>query len=506
MQTTVFLLLALIIILVNAFFVFAEISLVKVRSTRLQEMADEGNASARLALEETKNIENYLSAVQLGVTMASLALGWVGEPSAGAVLDKIFPSIFPFLSAKAHSIISFACAFLFITSLHVIFGEQVPRFIAIRYPDTVALIIARPLHYFQLLTKWPIKFLVWAAKSTIRLFGIDPDKKEDAPSEEEIRLIFNESQQSGEFSLRRSLMFENLFDFKKEHIGKIMTPRDKIAAIKKGTPWAQVLQFINTRRFSRYPLFTNTIDDAKEYIMVKEISLDYMSEGGAVPDIHKYSRPLINLGENTSLEVALKEFQTNKIHAALVKNRAGRVLGLVTLEDVLEELVGEIRDEKEHTPVLELSKFFVPAATILNITDTDKFAAYAVMVRALHAARPVFDEARVRQLVFDREKLLSCSLERGVAFPHARVENLAAPLISFAYSKPGVPFCEGDKHPVKIFFLILVPMKTPILHLQILAQLSALLANKTARTRLSAAKTPEEAAEVILAFENIIAL
>ncbi len=506
MQTAIFLILALIIILVNAFFVLAEISLVKVRPTRLQEMADGGNATARLALEEAKDIEKYLSAVQLGVTMASLALGWVGEPSIGVLLDKLFPSIFPYLSHNVHTALSFTCAFLFITSLHVIFGEQVPRFIAIRYADTVVLYIAKPMYIFHMLAKWPIKFLVWAAQRTIALFGIDPEKEEDAPSEDEIRLIFNESQKSGEFSLRRSLMFENLFDFKKETVSKIMTPRSKIVAIKKGTAWNEVLHAINVRRFSRYPLFTQTLDDAKEYIMVKEISLDYMSAGSITPDIHRHTRPLINFGENTSLEVALREFQTNKIHQALVKNKDGHVLGLITLEDVLEELVGEIRDETELAPKVQISKFFEPHATLFNIEQTDKFAAYEDMIKALHRADPVFDMAHIIKLVFEREKLLSCSLERGVAFPHARVENLEAPLISFGYSKKGVFFNEGDKYPVKIFFLILVPMKDPILQLQILAQLSSLLSNKTARSRLTAAKTPEEVAEVILAFENIIAL
>lgn len=505
MQTAIFLILAVIIILTNAFFVLAEISLVKVRPTRLQELIDKGDKKAGLALEVNKHIEEYLSAVQLGVTMASLALGWVGEPSVGRLLNHVFPTVFPSLGLGAQHIISLALAFLFVTSLHVIFGEQVPRFIALKYPDIIARLIARPMRVFYMCAKIPIKFLTWSARSVIAVFGIKMNESEAPPSEEELRLIFNESQKSSEFSIRRSLMFENLFDFKAETVSKIMTPRSKITAIKKGSSWQEILNVISARHFSRYPVFTSTIDDAKEYIMVKEISLDFMTKAGATPDIQKHMRPLINLGENTSLEVALKEFQTNKIHQALVKNRAGEVLGLLTLEDVLEELVGEIRDESEHAIAMQVSSFFVADATIFDLRSDDKFDAYARMIDALHARRPVFDLEKARQLVFDRERLLTCSLERGAAFPHARIEGLQTPLISFAYSKKGVLFEECDPYPVKLFFLILVPAQMPVLQLQILAQLSSMLLNKTARARLTAAKTPEEAAEVMLAFENVIA-
>ncbi|WP_424244013.1 CBS domain containing-hemolysin-like protein/mannitol/fructose-specific phosphotransferase system IIA component (Ntr-type) [Elusimicrobium posterum] len=498
-------LIAFVLIAFNAFMVFAEFALIKVRSTRLKELALGGNAKAKKALKANQHVDDYLSSIQLGITLASLALGWVGEPSIGRLLDMAMPSIFPFFSEHARVIISFSIAFLIITSLHVIFGEQVPKLIAIKFPDKTMLWVSYPLEIFYKATYIFKSILVWAAYKVLKLIGIDPHSKEEQPSEEEIRMIFDDSQDSGQFSLDRSLMFENLFDFKGEVVQNIMTPRQNIIGLKEDSSWAEKFAVIKTRKFSRYPVFNNNIDDAKDYLMVKEISLDFLAQNAA-PPVDKYKRPLLIMKPDTPVEVALKEFQNQRIHQALVKNESDKVIGLLTLEDVLEELVGEIRDENETTPKFMLSNVLLTNACIMDLQPHSKAAAYSELINKMHDTMPVFSAQNAKDIINNREKLVTYNIGKGVAIPHIRLSSLNAPVVSMGISKKGILFSETDKMPVKIFFLLLSPAKDYGAQLKLLAQISSLVSNKTVRSRLLKAQSGKEAAEIILAFENTIAL
>ncbi|MGB2578835.1 hypothetical protein AAIR98_000754 [Elusimicrobium simillimum] len=506
MMTTnlIFILIALLLILFNAFMSAAEFSLIRVRKTRLKELAEKGDGKAKTALYASEHIDDYLSSIQLAITMTSLALGWVGEPSVGRILDHLLPTIFPKLPATVQSGISFTIAFAIITSLHVIFGEQVPKLIAVKFPDKIAMFTAYPLSIFYKITYFFKNILVWCAYAVLKLIGIDPGKKEDTPSEEEIRMIFDESQDSGQFSLSRSLMFENLFDFKGETAKKIMTPRQNIVALKEDSNWAEKFAVIKSRKFSRYPIIHDSIDDAKEYVMVKEISLDFLTES-ARPEIEKYKYPLLVLKEDTPVEVALREFQNRRIHQALVKNKENVVVGLLTMEDVLEELVGEIRDENEATPNIQLGNVLLPAACLTNIEAEDKFAVYDAMIEQMHSVLPTFQKGEVRDLIFSRERMLTYYIGKGVAIPHVRLKSINTPVISFGLCRKGVPFAD-EKQNVKFFFLILSPAKDHGVQLKLLAQISSFVSNKTVHSRLLKAKTGRDVAEIILAFEHTIAL
>jgi len=483
----------------------AEYSLIRVRKTRLKELSEKGNSRARLALHAGEHIDDYLSSIQLAVTMTSLALGWVGEPSVGRVLSSLLPGVFPFIAPALQRAISFTIAFLLITSIHVVFGEQVPKLIAIRFPDRILTFVIYPLQWFYKTTYFFKNILMWTAYSVLKLIGINPKDKEKMPTEEEIRIIFDESQDSGQFTLSRSLMFENLFDFKGETAKNIMTPRANIVALKQDSSWAEKFAIIKNKKFSRYPVFTNTIDDAAQYVMVKEISLDFLTEN-ATPPIEKYMRPLLVLKEDTPVEVALREFQNRRIHQGLVKNKENAVTGLLTLEDVLEELVGEIRDENEITPSFTLSHVLVPDACVLNLDTADKFEAYNILTDKLHAVLPSFSKEHVKDLISSRERLISFYIGKGVAIPHVRLASITTPVISFGLSKKGIIFNQDDKRPAKFFFLILSPAKDHGAQLKLLAQISSFVSNKTVLSRLSKAKSGRDVAEIMIAFEHTIAL
>ncbi len=503
MLTLFFLLLAILIILLNAFFVLGEFALVKVRHTRLQELAKNGGYKEKLMLKAHENIDEYLSAIQIAITMTSLALGWVGEPSVGKVLSWLMPNIVPLLPAAALHIISFTLAFLIITSLHVVYGEQVPKLLAIKYPEQVLKYIIVPLHYFYIVTNVFKNILVWIAYKTLDLIGVNPHHQETPLSQEELRMMFSKSQEGGKFSLRRLMMFENLFDFEQVKVKEIMTPRARISALKKSNTWPQNLEIINKRKYSRYPIYTETIDDAKEYVLIKEMSLESLSEKSLQPIEERFTYKLLMLDEHTPVEAALREFQTNRNHQALIKNAKEEVVGLLTLEDVLEELVGEIRDEYEKPNALLISNFLVPQACVINLKSTTKEAVFEEMLNALYKQKPTFAKEQAKEFILKREQIMSCALEKGVAFPHARVASLTKPLVSVGISKKGILFDDG-KNNVKLIFLILTPFKEPAFQLKILAELAAVSSTPFVRERLITAKTPEDIAEIFLAFENTV--
>jgi CBS domain containing-hemolysin-like protein len=490
------------IIALNAFFVLGEFSLVKVRRTRLAELAKHGGYKEKLALYAQENIDDYLSSLQIGITMTSLALGWVGEPSIGNLLGRIMPA-FSFPQSVSYAV-SFILSFFIITSMHVIYGEQVPKLFSIKFPEKTLLWVIVPMHFFYAITKIFRKILVAVAYRSLSFLKINPHETEAALSQEELRMMFAESQKDGKFSLRRLMMFENLFDFERMKAKEIMTPRSKISALCKNNTWAENFAIIKTRKYSRYPLYDKTVDDAKEYVLIKEMSLDALSEHSDQPIEEKYTYPMLNLDENTPVEAALREFQSNRRHQALIRNAKGEVSGLLTLEDVLEELVGEIRDEYEKPNAIRLSNFFLPRASIVNLKATEKYAAFDEIIDAVYKERPIFSKEQAREFVKNREKLMSCAFTKGVAFPHARVGVLNAPMVALGISKKGIDFQCGDDEPVKLIFLILTPFKEPATQLKLLAELAAIASNKVVCDSLLRAKSGAAIAEILLAFENIV--
>lgn len=503
-STLIFLIVAVIIILLNAFFVFAEFSLVKVRRTRLIELAKSGTYKSKLALSAHEQIDNYLSSIQIAITMTSLALGWVGEPSVGRMLNYLLPWAVPFIPAAVLHTISFVLSFLIITSFHVVFGEQVPKLFSIKFPEKTLNFVIIPLHGFYIITRLFRQILVSVAYKTLELFNINPHEEEAPISQEELRMMFAKSQEGGKFSLRRLMMFENLFDFERVLVKEIMTPREKISALRKTNTWADNLTIIKDRKFSRYPLYQDTIDDSSEYVLIKEMSLDALSQHDDQPIEEKYTYHMINLDEKTPVETALREFQSSRAHQALIRNQEGKVVGLLTLEDVLEELVGEIRDEYEKPNTIRLSRFFMPSATIINLKSSDKFAAFDEILDNVYKERPIFSKEQASEFIKNREKLMSCALTKGVAFPHARVPTLDTSMVAIGISRKGINFGPDCGGPVKLIFLILTPFKEPATQLKLLAELAAISSNKMVKERILKAKSAAEIAEIILAFENTV--
>jgi CBS domain containing-hemolysin-like protein len=494
-----------VLILANAFFAVAEYALIRIRSTRLEELIRKGHRRAKVIHFAQHHLDGYLSAIQLGISMVSLGVGWLGEPALAYYMEKILPGLpIPIPHALWYSI-SFAVAFLGITAVHMLLGELIPKLVAIRAPESMGFLTILPLTAFYYVA-YP---MMWALNSTAHLFlrmiRLNPDKRGLSHSDDEIRILLDRSEEEGRMSLDRLMMFENLFDFGRGTVQQIMTLRANVAFLSLARPWEENRSVLLSRKFSRFPLCETDLDSVIGYILVKDLTGPNLA-GGTSPDLRTIRRDIISIGENTLLEDALSLFQQRHRKVAAVTGSDGKFRGLVTTEDVIEEIVGEIRDEYEVPATTPLSQATVPQASLFDLSSRTRFEAVKTMLTRLHQATPVFDFNETLNAVYKREQGLSSAVGHQAAFPHARVSQLTKPLVAFARSGNGIDFRATDGQPVKLIFLILSPFNEPTAQLRILSQLAGLISNLTLQERLLETSSADELMEIITSFEEKIPL
>jgi CBS domain containing-hemolysin-like protein/mannitol/fructose-specific phosphotransferase system IIA component len=495
---------ALFFLLLNAFFVLAEFAVVKVRFTRLEELAAKGNVTAKTAKEIVSQMEAYLSTAQLGITIASLGLGWVGEPAIAHIVTPLLGWLnIPVSSALTHTI-SLAVGFTIITGMHVVIGELVPKNMAIRLPETSALMVAYPFKFFHTVMFVPMWILNETANYILKLMRVKAKESESVHSDEELRMILGQSQEHGRISLGRLMMFENLFDFGKTLVKEVMTPRSAICYLATGRAWKENLALVKEKKFSRYPLAKTSLEDIDGFVHFKDIAMAGVDcdLGKGPSDLAAFRRDLNYIPEEMNVERALREFQEKRMHVALVKNQKGELTGLLTMEDIVEELTGEIRDEFEQPPKLFLSNILYREGCVMDLHEGERFDAIKSVLDAAHKAQPAFNKDEALKAVIKREKNFSTALGHQIAFPHARLESLTRPMLAVGRSKQGIFFPSPDNQPVRVIFLILTPFNEPTLQLNILSQLSYLISNLTLRKRLLAANTADQLFDIFKAFEN----
>jgi CBS domain containing-hemolysin-like protein len=350
-----YLLLALLFVVANGFFVAAEFALVKVRATQLAEMAAEGNVRAEMARRIARKLDSYLSATQLGVTLASLALGSVGEPVFAHLIEPRLVRFGVFSTPLSHSI-SASLAFVIISWLHIIFGELGPKYIAINKPLNVSLWLAYPLRGFYVVA-FPVIWLLNRSSNTVlRLLRIKPaGKHEIAHSEEELRLILASSERAGVLSEPNLEMIEGVFQFSKRTARQIMVPRTDVVVLSTRKSIAENLEIIRTTSHTRYPLCDGTLDDTIGLIHVKDLFLAQLRGPGR--PLNELRRDVLFVPETTTVEGVLRQFIEQKTHMAVVLDEYGGASGIVSLENITEELFGPIQDEfdRERQEIEELA-------------------------------------------------------------------------------------------------------------------------------------------------------
>lgn len=344
-------LLTILFVLMNAFFVAAEFAIVKVRSSIVEVSVRSGKYLAKISKSIINNLDVYLSATQLGITISSLGLGWIGEGVVATIILDIINLIGLSLSPELAHKISLPIAFTTITFLHIIFGELAPKNLAIQYPEKVTYIVAIPLIIFN----WLLKPIIWSlnglANLFIRMVGLQvvSEAEGSAHSPEEFRVILQESSDRGAIDEEEQKMIENVFDFSETPVKQIMVPRTRIVAIEVSTPIEKVLDKFLDEGYSRIPVYNKDLDNIIGIIYAKDIISVFKHRNVII--LHDIIRKPLFVNENDFINNVLKQMQTNKVHLAIVLDEFGGTAGIVSLEDILEELVGEIQDEyDEETP------------------------------------------------------------------------------------------------------------------------------------------------------------
>jgi CBS domain containing-hemolysin-like protein len=339
------LLAVVLLVLLNGFFVATEFALVKVRATQLEPFAARGHKRAKMALHLARHLDEYLSACQLGITLASLGLGWIGEPIFAELLAPVF-KLFDVESEKLRHSLSFGIGFSVITFLHIVVGEMAPKSVAIRLAMPTALWIAFPMRWFYLAMYPFIWVLNQSALLLLRAVGLEPAHESEAVhSEDELRLVLGSSQkQLGASRFSRDLV-QNALDLRQRVARDVMRPRQELTVLDTQAPIPECLELAEKSRYSRFPLCDEGDPDrTRGVVHIKDMyALRHTARVGA--DLLPAARKIIYVPETARLEKLLRLFLDRKLHLAIVVDEYGGTVGLVTLENIVEELVGQIQDE-----------------------------------------------------------------------------------------------------------------------------------------------------------------
>src|SRR5690606_36911317 len=342
--------LAIFLVLLNGFFVAAEFAIVKVRASQLDVKIQEGARTAKIAKHITGHLDGYLAATQLGITIASIALGFVGESVGEQILLGLFGSV---LSPEEAHRWSVPVAFFLVTILHIVFGELAPKSIAIRLPISTSIAIALPLQLFYYIFRPIIWLLNGFANLLLRMIGIKPVSGHESHTAEELQLILTQGMETGALDSSEHELIQNVFDFKERIVKNIMVPRTEITAIDINTTSEEVLDIIISERYTRFPVFDKSIDNIVGIVHAKDVLVKVRDGEEVVPG--EIMREPYFTPESKNVSDLLKELQLKKnTMMAVVLDEFGGTAGMVTLEDIVEELVGEIQDEyDEEKPVVE---------------------------------------------------------------------------------------------------------------------------------------------------------
>ena len=331
----------------NGFFVAAEFALVRVRATRIEQLVAEGRSVAHVVKNQIQHLDNYLASTQLGITLASLALGWIGEPSLAHLLEPLFAWVGGAAAETLAHSAAVTISFLLITALHIILGELVPKSIALQRTEGTALVIAGPLFVFTQMLRPFILFMNGMGNAVVRLLGLRAAGEQGlVHTVEELEMLVAQSRQSGILDTEEERMLYHVFGFGEKKVADIMLPRSEMVAIPSTITLSELQQTFARESYTRLPVYEDTPDNVIGMIHLKDVFT--WLQTGAAPEtfpLGQMLRPVLDVTEQTTIEVVFAQMRTRRIHLAIVFDEYGTTAGMVTLEDVVEEIVGEVQDE-----------------------------------------------------------------------------------------------------------------------------------------------------------------
>lgn len=345
--------LLVILIALTAFFVGSEFAVVKIRMSRLDQLISEGNKKAITAKKVASDLDYYLSACQLGITVTALGLGALGKPT----VERLMYPIFEYLAVSdaIASAASYAIAFMLVTYLHVVLGEMAPKTLAIEYAEKMSLLLAPPLYWFGKIMKPFIWALNGAARVLLRTFGVQPAGHDQAYSEDELKIVMAQSFEGGELNETELSYMENVFTFDERSAKDIMVPRTELVTLDKDMPLEEIVETLDENNYTRYPVTEEGDKDRIIGFVSAKKMLPHIVAGRPW-QLQEFVRELPTVFEQTGLQDALLKMQQARVHIAIVADEYGGTAGMITLEDILEEIVGEIRDEFDADEQPEISQ------------------------------------------------------------------------------------------------------------------------------------------------------
>jgi CBS domain containing-hemolysin-like protein len=340
---------ALLLVLLNGFFVAAEFSLARARTTRLEQLADQGRGNAVLARRQIQHIDRYLAACQLGITLASLGLGWLGEPAFAQLLEPVFDSVG--LGSASSTLTAVVIAFVIITVLHVVFGELAPKSIAIQKAESTALVTAWPLEWFRRVFSPFIHVLNGAGNAVVRALGVEPaTESELASTPEDLQILIAQSEEGGALQPEEADMLEGVFGLGETLTRDIMTPRPEVTTLPADAPVREALAEALKTRHSRFPVLDG--DAVLGVVHLSDLARGLLEMGEDTP-VRQLAGPALFVPETQPVDELLRQLQARRASMAVVLDEYGDFTGVVTVEDVIEEIVGEIDDERDRAPAVD---------------------------------------------------------------------------------------------------------------------------------------------------------
>lgn len=368
----------LLLVLLNGFFVAAEFAIVKVRPSQIELMAKTGSGAAIMAKKIVAKLDAYLSATQLGITLASLGLGWVGE----SLVEGLILDLFAFLGFAVDTVlihrISIGIAFSIITVLHIVFGELAPKSIAIQRSEGVTLGIAYPLNIFYVVFRPFIWLLNGFANLILKAIGISPASEHEVHSPEELRFLVEQGNESGNMESTEYEIIRNAFDFSERTARQVMVPRTKVVGLNIELADEKMLDKVIDEGYSRVPVFKNSLDNIIGIIHIKDLLLRIRKKERIV--IKDLMRPAHFVPESKRVSDLLRDFQRQRLHMAVVVNEYGGTEGIISMEDIVEEIVGEIQDEYDNeSPIVEaVTEGKYKALGSASIADVNEYLPVAI--------------------------------------------------------------------------------------------------------------------------------
>jgi len=498
-MTPIYLLIAVVLVLLNGFFVLAEFALVKVRATRIEELARAGDSRAVVARQMVSRLDSYLSLSQLGITVASLGLGWVGEPAFSGLIEAMIglPGWWAPGAGVSHTI-SAVVSFIIITFLHILVGEQAPKMLAIRRAEDCTLAVAYPMQWAYRMFYLPMILLNGSCNLILKLIGLEAGTPDVVHTEQELRTLLTTAQTTRGFTLNRLLMLENIFDLGRQTVKDAMIPWSRVQSLSRAASREEVMRLLAEHRFSRCPVIDPATATPVGYLLTKDLIVLPPGE----TDWPRLIRPLRGVAPSDKLESTMQQLQTVGANMAVVMEGT-RLVGLITLEDILEEVVGRIEDEFPRLPRLFLKDALTAGGVVLNLEATTPEQAIRTLVAAI-PPQNLPQGVDVAALALERERQMATDVGHGVAIPHARCPGLANPLMVFGRPIEGIVFSAESAMPVQLIFLLVTPAERPNLQVFFLAQLASVALSELVRERLCRAETPQELIDIIAAADPAV--